>query len=195
MSCEGCGKPAQMQCPQCKKEGVRVPSKFCDQACFKANWPAHKTKVHQASPLNTGRAFLEAKKAEPGVIALKSGMLVKVLEPGKGDVAATAQSPCDVHYRGTLITGEEFDSSYARGEPATFAPYQVIKGWTEALQLMPEGEKWEVYIPYELAYGERGSPPKIPGFSTLVFTIELLKVRGSPKPAAEAAAAFAAAKA
>ena len=79
---------------------------------------------------------------------------------------------------GTLIDGTEFDSSYSRGSPTTFAPNQVIAGWTEAMQLMVEGDKWELYIPSELAYGERGSPPKIPGDSALVFTIEMIEIQG-----------------
>jgi FKBP-type peptidyl-prolyl cis-trans isomerase FklB len=79
---------------------------------------------------------------------------------------------------GTLIDGTEFDSSYSRGSPTTFAPNQVIKGWTEAMQLMVEGDKWELYIPSDLAYGERGSPPKIPGDSALVFTIEMIEIQG-----------------
>jgi len=87
-------------------------------------------------------------------------------------------SPCLCHYAGTLIDGTEFDSSYSRGEPTTFAPNQVIGGWTEAMQLMVEGDKWELYIPSDLAYGDRGSPPKIPGDSALVFTIEMIEIKG-----------------
>jgi len=85
------------------------------------------------------------------------------------------------HYRGTLINGKEFDSSYKRGSPATFAPNQVIKGWTEAMQLMKEGDKWELYIPSELAYGERGAGKDIPGGSALIFTLEMIKVKGASK--------------
>ena len=80
------------------------------------------------------------------------------------------------HYRGTLINGQEFDSSYKRGEPATFPVNGVIKGWTEALQLMKEGDKWRLYIPYDLAYGERGAGQDIPPYATLIFDIELIKV-------------------
>merc|ERR1712039_744700 len=90
----------------------------------------------------------------------------------------TADSPCDCHYEGTLVSGKEFDSSYKRGTPTTFAPNQVIKGWTEAMQLMVEGDKWEMYIPYNLAYGERGMPPVIPAKSTLIFTMEIIKIKG-----------------
>merc|ERR1712054_673833 len=77
----------------------------------------------------------------------------------------------------------QFDSSYKRGSPTSFAPNQVIKGWTEAMQLMVEGDKWEMYIPSDLAYGERGSPPKIPGGSALIFRMEIIKIKGEKKPA------------
>ena len=90
-------------------------------------------------------------------------------------------TPCDCHYAGTLIDGTEFDSSYKRGKPLTFAPNQVIKGWTEAMQLMKEGGKWELYIPSELAYGDRGAGGDIPGGAALIFTLELLKVNLQPE--------------
>ena len=137
-----------------------------------------------------GAKFLEEKGAEEGVYKLPSGMYFKVLQKGTGDVSPTANDDCDVHYKGTLKDGTKFDSSYDRGSPATFKPTQVIKGWTEALQLMREGDKWQVYIPYELAYGEHGSPPKIPGFSPLIFDMELIKVKGKGKPASEADASI-----
>merc|ERR1712244_186401 len=92
-------------------------------------------------------------------------------------------TPCECHYAGRLLDGTEFDSSYKRGEPTTFAPNQVIKGWTEAMQLMVEGDKWEMYIPSELGYGDRGSPPKIQGGDVLIFRMELLKMKGEKKPA------------
>lgn len=134
----------------------------------------------------TGAKWLADKEKEAGVHKLPSGMLFKVLVKGKGTKSPTENDDCDVHYKGTLRDGAKFDSSYDRGQPATFKPTQVIKGWTEALQLMTEGEKWEVYIPYDLAYGERGSPPKIPPFSPLIFEMELIKVKGKGKPAEEA---------
>jgi FKBP-type peptidyl-prolyl cis-trans isomerase FklB len=90
----------------------------------------------------------------------------------------TIDSPCDCHYAGTLIDGTEFDSSYKRGQPLSFAPNQVIKGWTEAMQLMKEGGKWELYIPSELAYGDSGAGGAIPGGAALIFTLELLDVKG-----------------
>merc|ERR1719350_1389937 len=130
-----------------------------------------------------GLKFLVGKAKEEGVVSLPSGLLYKVLKKGEGQHHPTADSPCDCHYRGTLIDGNEFDSSYKRGKPTTFAPKQVIKGWTEAMQMMVEGDKWELYIPSELAYGDRGSPPKIPGGSVLIFTIEILKIKGDKVPA------------
>mmetsp|Transcript_19442 Transcript_19442/g.42273 ORF Transcript_19442/g.42273 Transcript_19442/m.42273 type:complete len:159 (-) Transcript_19442:213-689(-) len=126
-----------------------------------------------------GLAYLEAKGKEEGVVTLPSGLLYKEMRPGNADgKTPTANSPCECHYAGTLIDGTEFDSSYKRGAPLTFAPNQVIKGWTEAMQLMKEGGKWELYIPSELGYGDRGAGGSIPGGAVLVFTLELLKVNG-----------------
>mmetsp|Transcript_28355 Transcript_28355/g.81442 ORF Transcript_28355/g.81442 Transcript_28355/m.81442 type:complete len:158 (+) Transcript_28355:89-562(+) len=125
-----------------------------------------------------GKKFLADKATEDGVVTLPSGLLYKVLTKGDGKFHPTASSPCDCHYAGTLIDGQEFDSSYKRGNPTSFAPNQVIKGWTEAMQLMVEGDKWEMYIPSELAYGDRGSGGKIPGGSALVFQMELIKIKG-----------------
>jgi len=125
-----------------------------------------------------GEAWLEAKRSEAGVVALPSGLLYKVLRDGTGEAHPTASTPCDCHYKGTLIDGTQFDSSYDRGSPTSFAPNQVISGWTEAMQLMVEGDKWEMYIPSDLAYGDRGSPPSIPGGSALVFTMEIIKIKG-----------------
>merc|ERR1719437_152630 len=133
-----------------------------------------------------GKKFLEEKAAEEGVISLPSGLLYKVLNKGEGKHHPTKDSPCDCHYAGALIDGTEFDSSYKRGQPTTFAPKQVIKGWTEAMQLMVEGDKWEMYIPSELAYGDRGAGAKIPGGSALVFQMELMKIKGGKKERQEA---------
>jgi FKBP-type peptidyl-prolyl cis-trans isomerase FklB len=101
----------------------------------------------------------------------------KELKPGTGK-SPSISSPCKCHYAGSLIDGTEFDSSYKRGEPLTLAPNQVIKGWTEAMQLMKEGAKWELYIPSELGYGDHGAGGLIPGGAALVFTMELLEVTG-----------------
>ena len=137
-----------------------------------------------------GRQFLQAKEQEAGVYKLPSGMLFKVLEKGTGASSPRVADPCEVHYEGTLPNGNVFDSSFKRGSPATFAPNQVIKGWTEALQLMREGDKWEVYIPHELAYGARGAGGVIPGYAALTFKMQLLKVKSGGKPASEADAAI-----
>jgi len=130
-----------------------------------------------------GLDFLAANKLKEGVMELPSGLQYKVLKKGSGMWSPLADSPCDCHYSGTLLDGTEFDSSYARGQPTTFAPNQVIKGWTEAMQLMVEGDKWEMYIPSELAYGQRGSPPKIPPDSVLIFQMEIIKIKGGKRPA------------
>jgi len=115
----------------------------------------------------------------------KSSLEYKILNQGAGKTHPTPNSPCLCHYAGTLTDGTEFDSSYSRGKPTTFAPNQVIKGWTEALQIMVEGDKWELYIPSELAYGSRGAGGKIPGDAALVFTIELIEIKGDKVPVQE----------
>lgn len=121
-----------------------------------------------------GASFLTANAKKDGVKTTASGLQYKVITEGSG-AKPTLQNKVLAHYRGTLINGAEFDSSYARGEPATFGVANVIAGWTEALQMMPEGSKWEVYIPSDLAYGFGGSGPKIGPNATLIFEIELLK--------------------
>jgi len=134
-----------------------------------------------------GDAFLAANKAKPGVVALPSGLQYKILKQGDGPKPTTAdQVTCN--YKGTLLNGKEFDSSYKRGEPATFPVGQVIKGWTEALQLMPVGSKWELYIPADLAYGSKQAGPDITPGSTLVFEVELLSIKPKVDPAAAPAA-------
>ncbi len=122
-----------------------------------------------------GEAFLLENAKRPEVTVLESGLQYEVLKAGKGK-KPTAESTVKVHYAGTLLDGTEFDSSYKRGEPTTFGVTQVIKGWTEALQLMPVGSKWKLYIPYNLAYGERGAGQDIPPYATLVFEVELLGI-------------------
>lgn len=121
-----------------------------------------------------GEDFLKANAKKDSVQTTPSGLQYKVLVKGNGEVP-TATQKVKVNYRGTLIDGTEFDSSYKRNAPATFACNQVIKGWTEALTMMPVGSKWMLYIPQELAYGERESG-KIPPFSTLIFEVELLEI-------------------
>merc|ERR1719162_871924 len=124
-----------------------------------------------------GLAFLTKKATEDGIVKLDSGMMYKELRAGKGlEKRAKIDTKCKCHYAGTLIDGTEFDSSYKRGQPLEFAPNQVIKGWTEALQLMDEGAKWELYIPSELAYGDNGAGGSIPGGAVLIFTLELEEI-------------------
>merc|ERR1719150_3171235 len=129
-----------------------------------------------------GLAFLAEKEKEDGVVKLPSGLMYKVMKatevPEDDREYPVKDSPCECHYKGTLIDGTEFDSSYKRGKPATFAPNQVIKGWTEVMQLMSEGDKWELYIPSELAYGDRQRGAHIKPGSVLVFELEILKVKG-----------------
>ena len=122
-----------------------------------------------------GTDFLATNKTKEGVKTTASGLQYKVLASGTGKMP-TADSNVTVDYTGKLVDGTVFDSSVERGKPATFGVSQVIAGWTEALQLMHEGDKWEIYIPYELGYGERGAGAQIPPFATLIFEVELLSV-------------------
>jgi len=121
-----------------------------------------------------GEQFLAENKTKEGVQVTPSGLQYKVIKQGKGAIP-TKTDRVKVHYKGTLIDGTEFDSSYSRNEPTTFVANQVIKGWTEALTMMPVGSKWELYIPQELAYGSRNTG-KIKPFSTLIFEVELLDI-------------------
>lgn len=122
-----------------------------------------------------GEEFLEANKQRPEVIVTESGLQYEILKAGKGEKPA-ADSRVRVHYHGTLIDGTVFDSSVDRGTPAEFAVLGVIPGWTEALQLMPKGSKWKLYIPWQLAYGDRGSGGAIKPYSALIFEVELLDI-------------------
>jgi FKBP-type peptidyl-prolyl cis-trans isomerase len=137
-------------------------------------------KQHEEQMKKEGDEFLAANKSKPGVVALPSGLQYKILQAGTGPKpAATDSVVCN--YRGTLINGKEFDSSYKRGQPATFPVGGVIKGWTEALQLMPVGSKWQLFIPSELAYGPRGAGADIGPNSTLIFEVELLSIQEKAK--------------
>ncbi len=124
--------------------------------------------------LAEGKAFLEENKKKEGVTSLPDGLQYKVLTEGSGKTPKAADN-VTVNYKGTFINGAEFDSSYKRGTPATFRLDKVIRGWTEALQLMKEGSKWQLFIPPELGYGEQGAGP-IPPNSTLIFEVELISV-------------------
>jgi FKBP-type peptidyl-prolyl cis-trans isomerase FklB len=143
----------------------------------------HQKEVHDAAVAkNTkeGEAFLAANKAKPGVVTLPSGLQYKIITEGNGP-KPTAADTIVCNYKGTLLDGTEFDSSYKRGQPATIPVGRVIKGWTEALQLMPVGSKWELFIPPSLAYGEQGTNggPIGPN-ATLVFDVELLSIQQKP---------------
>ena len=127
-----------------------------------------------------GEEFLAANKSKEGVVTLPSGLQYKVLKAGEGQKPKPSDT-VECNYRGTLIDGTEFDSSYKRGQPATFPVSGVIKGWTEALQLMPVGSKWQLFIPSDMAYGERGAGAGIGPNSTLIFDVELLSIQGDKK--------------
>ena len=140
---------------------------------------AEQEKVAQKNATE-GESFLEANKTKEGVKTLGSGMQYKVVQTGEGPIP-TASDKVRVHYKGTFIDGKEFDSSYKRKQPATFNVTGVIKGWTEALQLMKVGSKWQLFIPSDLAYGNGGNR-SIPPNSTLLFEVELLGIEETPKP-------------
>lgn len=133
----------------------------------------HEAKAKEASA--AGLAFLEENAKKDGVTVTESGLQYEVITAGDGE-KPTAASTVRTHYHGTLIDGTVFDSSYDRGQPAEFPVGGVIKGWTEALQMMPVGSKWRLTIPYELAYGEQGAGGAIGPYQTLVFDVELLEI-------------------
>jgi FKBP-type peptidyl-prolyl cis-trans isomerase FklB len=141
-----------------------------------------KMKVAGEANKKEGDEFLGANKNKEGVVTLPSGLQYKVLTEGAGP-KPTATDIVSCNYRGTLINGTEFDSSYKRGQPASFPLTNVIKGWTDALQLMPVGSKWQLFIPSEMAYGEPGRGPQIGPNSTLIFEIELLSIQAKTQPA------------
>jgi len=122
-----------------------------------------------------GKDFLEANSKRPEVVTLSSGLQYEIMTPGDGKIPK-ASDQVKVHYHGTLIGGDVFDSSVSRGEPATFGVTQVISGWVEALQLMPVGSKWKLFIPSELAYGAQGAGQQIGPHTTLIFEVELLDI-------------------
>lgn len=138
---------------------------------------ATKKQMMQNAPIKeAGEKFLAENKLRPGVVSLADGLQYEILKTGDG-AKPKATDKVLVHYHGTLIDGTKFDSSVDRGEPIAFPLNGVIPGWTEVLQLMPVGSKWRVYIPYQLAYGERGAGALIKPFSTLIFDIELLEIQ------------------
>jgi FKBP-type peptidyl-prolyl cis-trans isomerase FklB len=135
-----------------------------------------KQKVDGEKNAKEGEAFLAANKKKEGVVTLSSGLQYKILKSGDGP-KPTKDQTVKCHYRGTLIDGTEFDSSYKRGEPTEFPVGQVVKGWIEALQLMPVGSKWQLFIPSDLAYGPNGAGQMIGPNATLIFDIELVSIK------------------
>ncbi|EQC50966.1 FKBP-type peptidyl-prolyl cis-trans isomerase [Bacteriovorax sp. DB6_IX] len=133
-------------------------------------------KAEAEKNLVEGQAFLESNKAQDGIQTLPSGLQYRVLTEGEGN-KPSAEDTIEAHYEGRLIDGTVFDSSYQRGTPATFPVNRVIAGWTEALQLMGTGSKWQLFIPANLAYGEQGAPPAITPNATLIFDVELLAIK------------------
>ncbi|AVM52820.1 FKBP-type peptidyl-prolyl cis-trans isomerase FklB [Bacteroides zoogleoformans] len=129
-----------------------------------------------AASIEQGQQFLEENKKRPGIVTLPSGLQYEVINEGTVGRYAKATDKVECHYEGTLIDGTLFDSSIKRGQPAVFGVNQVIPGWVEALKLMPEGAKWKLYIPSDLAYGAQGAGEMIPPHSTLIFEVELLKI-------------------
>ena len=139
------------------------------------NYFTKKQSAKSEVKIEEGRKFLEENSKKEGVITLASGLQYEVIVDGSGE-KPKLEDNVTTHYHGTLIDGTVFDSSVDRGEPASFQVGGVIKGWTEALQLMTVGSKWKLYVPYDLAYGERGAGPQIGPYSTLIFEVELLNI-------------------
>lgn len=159
-----------------EQQGMQISESELNQAFAAVQEKIEAKNAQQAKQLaELGQTFLAENAKREGVTVLESGLQYEVLQSGTG---ATPQSSDTVktHYHGTFIDGTVFDSSVQRGEPATFGVTQVIAGWTEALQLMKTGDKWRIFLPANLAYGDRGAPPSIPGGSTLIFEIELLDI-------------------
>ena len=127
------------------------------------------------SVIEEGKKFLTENSKKDGVITLESGLQYEIIKSGEG-AKPTINDQVTTHYHGTLLDGTVFDSSVERGQPATFPVSGVIKGWTEALQLMTVGSKWKLFVPYDLAYGERGAGPKIGPYTTLIFEVELISI-------------------
>jgi FKBP-type peptidyl-prolyl cis-trans isomerase len=156
-----------------KGNTLKIPEQECSS--FVQTYMQKAMEGKAAKMKEGGVKFLEENKTKEGVKTTASGLQYKVITSGKGKMP-TAESNVTVHYTGKLIDGTVFDSSVERGSPATFGVSQVIGGWTEAMQLMHEGDKWLLYIPSELAYGERGAGGQIPPYSALIFEVELIKV-------------------
>src|SRR5229473_4048570 len=143
-----------------------------------------KMKLAAEANKKVGGEFLAANKTKDGVVTLPSGLQYKILAEGTGPKPSVADSVA-CNYRGTLLDGKEFDSSYTRGQPASFPVNGVIKGWTEALQLMPVGSKWQLFVPSELGYGDRGAGADIKPGATLIFEVELVSIQPKAQPPAQ----------
>jgi len=157
-------------------KGPQIPGEEINAAFQVIQEQVEADKAEQAKQFaGEGEAFLAENAKRDEVVVLDSGLQYEVITAGEGDIP-TAQSVVSTHYRGTLIDGKQFDSSYDRGEPAEFPVGGVIAGWTEALQQMKVGSKWKLFIPYHLAYGEAGAGGDIGPYQALVFDIELLEI-------------------
>ncbi|MGY3804927.1 FKBP-type peptidyl-prolyl cis-trans isomerase [Pigmentibacter ruber] len=156
-----------------------------DSQAFMQKYMTEQQKIRSDKNLKEGETFLSKNKAEKGVVTLASGLQYKIITEGKG-AKPKATDTVTVNYEGTLINGKVFDSSYQRGQPVSFPVNGVIKGWTEALQLMPEGSTWMLYIPAGLAYGAQSPSPSIGPNSTLVFKVNLVSI-AKPAPATKTA--------
>lgn len=159
------------QAPQVDNDTLRDAFGEIHQRMQAAKAEQHKEAIAE------GENFLAENAKRDGVVTTESGLQYEVLTAGEG-AKPTADSTVRTHYHGTLINGSVFDSSYDRGQPAEFPVGGVIKGWTEALQMMPVGSKWRLYVPHSLAYGEQGAGGAIAPYSTLVFDVELLDILG-----------------
>ena len=160
--------------PQMSQEDIRATIMGLQQRLQAARQKELKEQAEKN--VEEGKKFLAENQKKEGIKTLPSGLQYKVIAEGSGNTPQ-ATDTVTVNYKGTLTDGTEFDSSYKRGQPASFKVNGVIKGWTEALQLMKEGSKWQIFIPADLAYGERGAGRTIPPGSTLIFEVELISVR------------------
>lgn len=162
--------------------GFAMQAYAAETTAHKTNKPAEATSVVAQATALTGDAkadgekFMSTNKTEPGVVSLSSGLQYKIVEAGKGKKPAKSDT-VTVDYEGTLLNGTVFDSSYKRGQPISFPLSNVIAGWQEGLQLMPEGSTWMLYIPPHLAYGKMGAPPMIGPDETLVFKVHLISIK------------------